>query len=141
MDHITRTPIQLRFADSDALGHVNNATLATYVETGRLDFFAPFDGFVNSLILAHLSLDYRRQVRLHQRVEVHTSLERVGTSSVALRQLVLADGEVAVEARCVVVHFDYAAQQPAPVPEHVRRQLLALQARSGSTGGTDVPVT
>jgi acyl-CoA thioester hydrolase len=118
------TPVQQRFADSDALGHVNNATLATYVELGRLDFLGQFPGFVDSLILAHLSLDYRQQVRLGQRVEVQTRLVRLGRSSMELKQDILAEGVVAVECRSVVVHFDYASQQSAPLPDHVREVLL-----------------
>ena len=119
------TPIQQRFGDTDALGHVNNATLATYAESGRLDFLGRFPGFVQSLILAHLSLDYRRQVLLGQRVEVHTSLVRLGRTSLELRQDIMADGAVAVECRSVVVHFDYAAQRPAPLPAQVREALQA----------------
>jgi acyl-CoA thioester hydrolase len=117
------TPIQLRFADTDALGHVNNAALVTYLEIGRLDYFARFPGFVQSLILARLAVDFRRQVRLEDQVVVQTSLEQLGTSSITLRQVVLAGGEVAVECRSVVVHFDYDAQRSVPVPAAIREAL------------------
>ena len=36
---VHRTDIQVRFGDTDALGHVNNASFAAYAELARLDFF------------------------------------------------------------------------------------------------------
>jgi len=35
-----RDELQLRFGDTDAMGHVNNAKLVTYLELGRVRFFA-----------------------------------------------------------------------------------------------------
>ena len=34
-----RTPIQIRFKDVDALGHVNNANHLSYFEYARIRFF------------------------------------------------------------------------------------------------------
>ncbi len=119
------TDIQVRFSDSDALGHLNNAAFAEYAEIGRLDFLGGFPALAPSLILAHLSIDFRRQVRLNQTVSVDTAVERVGETSVQLRQWVYADDEVAAEIRSVVVHFDYDAQQSVPIPGDVRSALAA----------------
>ena len=58
-----RTPIQVRFADTDAQGHLNNGSFAIYAETARLAFFRDLGSAVGSLILAHLAIDFRRQVR------------------------------------------------------------------------------
>ena len=33
-----RTDIQLRWSDTDALGHLNNTSYASFAELGRLDF-------------------------------------------------------------------------------------------------------
>ena len=35
-----RTPVPIRFADIDALGHVNNAVFLTYMEVARTAFWA-----------------------------------------------------------------------------------------------------
>ena len=35
--HAHRTDIQMRFGDTDALGHVNNASYASYAEVARLE--------------------------------------------------------------------------------------------------------
>jgi acyl-CoA thioester hydrolase len=111
---IHRCDIQMRFADTDALGHVNNGSYIVYAETGRLQFLAVLGGAVRSLILAHVAVDFRRQVVFGEAVSVETWVERVGTTSVTLQQIVRASGAVAAEVRSVVVSFDYKAQRPTP---------------------------
>ena len=103
-----RTDIQVRFADTDALGHVNNSAFAHYAEHARIEFFQHLGGRVGGLILARLAIDFRRQVHFGTTVMVETGVERVGTSSIALRQGIYAVGdtaEVAAEVESVVVHF------------------------------------
>ena len=115
-----RTPVQIRFGDTDALGHLNNASYAVYAEVGRLAFLETLGAEVGALILARLEVDFRAQARYGEAVAVDTWVERVGTTSVTLRQHVCADARVAAEVRSVVVRFDYAAQRPAPWPDAVR---------------------
>jgi len=73
-----RTDIQVRFGDSDALGHINNASFATYAEVARLAFFSDLGGTVQSLILANLCIDFRRQVKVDEPVHVDTWVEKIG---------------------------------------------------------------
>ena len=118
------TDIQVRFADTDALGHLNNASYALYGEYARIQFLKALDTDVQALILAHLSLDFRKQVRFGEEVTVKTWVERVGSSSITLAQEVLAEGEVACTVGSVVVHFDYEAQKAKKIPDGVRETLL-----------------
>lgn len=120
---VHRTDIQLRFGDTDALGHVNNASFAVYAETARLEFLRTLGEAVRSLILAHLAMDFRRQVELEDRVHVDTWVERIGNSSLTLLQHILANDLVAAEVRSVVVCFDYETQRPRPWPDAVRHAL------------------
>jgi len=128
------TPVQVRFADTDALGHVNNAAFASYAELGRLALFERSGRGVGSLILARLAIDFRRQVRIGQRVEVESGVARIGRSSITLVQRVTADGETAADVDSVVVWYDYGTQGPAPVPGDVRDALLAAPAASDAVG-------
>ena len=118
-----RLDIQVRFADSDAIGHVNNACFATYTELARLNFLREIGHRPDSLILAHLSIDFRRQVQLEDRVQVESWVDSIGTSSFSLRQDVHANDGVAAEVRAVMVGFDYQAQRSEPLPPEVREWL------------------
>lgn len=120
---VHRTAIQMRFADTDALGHVNNGSFALYAETARLEFLARLGSAARSLILAHLAIDFRKQVMFGQGIEVETAVERIGTSSVTMHQRILADGERAADVRSVVVFFDYATQRAQPWTDEIRAAL------------------
>jgi acyl-CoA thioester hydrolase len=117
---VHRTDIQVRFGDTDALGHVNNASFAAYAELARLDFLNRFGGSVRSLILASLYIDFRRQVSFTEAVYVETAVERIGTSSVTLAQTVFAASERAADVRSTVVYFDYSKNKSRPLTDDMR---------------------
>lgn len=117
-------PVQLRFSDTDRLGHVNNAVYATFAELGRLAFLRELGMTDKGLILAHLSIDFLRQVRLEDECVVFTRVVRVGNTSFELAQTLDANGEPAARFKAVVVCFDYATQRPMRVPDDFRRALL-----------------
>jgi len=121
--HTHRTPIQLRFSDTDALGHINNGSFVAYAETARLTFFNEILDASRSLILAHIAVDFRLQIRFGEQVEVLTWVVAVGKSSATVMHQILANGAVAGEALAVVVCFDYDAQLSRPWTAASRGQL------------------
>lgn len=118
-----RTDIQVRFADTDAMGHLNNASYALYAETARLDFFREIGAALTSLILARLAIDFRRQVNYGEAVHVDTWVERVGRSSITVSHTIVAAGQVVAEVSSVVVHFDYASSRAEAIPADLRERL------------------
>ena len=123
-----RTDIQLRWSDTDALGHLNNTSYASFAELGRLDFLKRNFEAVGSLILAHLAIDFRHQVSYGMPVHVETWVERIGRTSITLRQDVHAAGAVAAEARSVVVYFDYTAGRARELSAEIRERLKPFVA-------------
>ena len=121
--------IQVRFGDTDALGHVNNASFAAYAEVARLDFLTLFGKSVRSLILASLYIDFRRQVRFDESVRIETRVERIGTSSITLEQTVFASDERAADVRSTVVYFDYAAGKSRQLTDDMRDSLAPYMVR------------
>ena len=117
---VHRTDVQVRFGDTDALGHVNNASFASFAELARLDFLKRFGGSVRSLILASLYIDFRRQVAFTDEVYVETAVEKLGTSSVTLAQTIIAGGERAADVRSTVVYFDYSNNKARPLTDEMR---------------------
>lgn len=123
-------PVQLRFGDTDTLGHINNAVYATYAELGRLAFFASLGIEAPGLILARLAIDFRRQVVLGDDCVITTRVVRVGTSSIELAQALIANGEVAADYEAVIVWFDYTTQRPVRVPDDARALLSPQPGRA-----------
>ncbi len=120
-----RIDIQVRFADSDALGHINNATFATYAEMARLEFLSTLGEPVQRLILANLVVDFRRQVLVTDAVHVDSWVERIGTTSMAIAHTIFANDERAADVKSVVVYFDYAASKAMPLTAQMRDALTA----------------
>jgi acyl-CoA thioester hydrolase len=132
-----RTPLQVRFRDTDAFGHVNNAVFATYVELARvrylLDVLRPEEPFDRlPLILAHLAVDFRAPILFGEEVSVETRVDRIGRTSIAMshRMTAGAEGRLAADVQSVIVVYDYAAGRPIPVPDEWRRRIGAHEDRS-----------
>lgn len=117
---VTSLDLQVRFGDTDALGHVNNAVYASYAELGRIDYIRRLGLPATGFILARLAMDFRRQVKLGEPCRITTEMARVGTTSMTMRQVMYAAEEVACEYEAVVVWFDYATNRPVPIPPEQR---------------------
>jgi len=120
-------PVDVRWRDSDALGHVNHAVFLTYLEEGRDAFYAQAIGSDPIYVVVRLEVDLRAEVR-HQdrRVTVQIAVERLGTTSLTTRETVVTSAqEVAATARVVTVRWDPARRQPIPFSAAERARLLA----------------
>lgn len=125
-----RTTLQVRFRDIDAFKHVNNAVFFSYVEQARIRYLLdvlepdrPFDRL--PLILARVELDYRSPITFGEAVEVHTRVDRIGRSSIAMSHRMLAgtEGRLAGDVQTVLVTYDYESARPVPVPDEWRQRI------------------
>lgn len=103
--------IEIRWRDVDAFRHVNHAVYATYLEECRDELFeSALEGIgdVWDFVLARVAIDYRREITQEDDVVVvRCSVERIGNSSITLREEVRTiGGELGAEAEAVVVARD-----------------------------------
>jgi acyl-CoA thioester hydrolase len=126
MSAIFEHPVDVRWRDTDALGHVNHAVFLTYLEEGRDAFFAQHLGDP-MYVVVRLEVDLRAEVRHAQRrVTVRIAVERLGTTSLTTRETLLTSAEqVAAEARVVTVRWDAERHKPVPFSAAERAQLTA----------------
>jgi acyl-CoA thioester hydrolase len=129
---------EVEFRDVDTADHVNNAVYLTYLETARIGYLreAIGDGFLYqlSLILAHISVDFRSPAHFPETLEIGTRVPSIGTTSFAMEHVVRGgDGRLVAEASSVLVAYDYDAAAPMPVPADWRRRLDAYEERSSVT--------
>jgi acyl-CoA thioester hydrolase len=122
--------IEIRWRDLDAYGHVNHAVFATYLEEVRdewLEGALGRDGGLWDYVVARVAIDYRRELRLEDdRVRARCGLDSLGTSSVRTREeVVVGGGEVAAEAKAVLVARDAETRRPRPLTESERARLEA----------------
>ncbi|ELZ56853.1 MULTISPECIES: acyl-CoA thioesterase [Halorubrum] len=116
--------IDVRFRDIDALGHVNNAVYATYIEQARTRYFRDvleMDISQSSNVLASISIDFRRPVELSDdRVTVTVDLAELGRSSATMTHEVRVGDAVAAEAEATLVSLDPDTGEPTPISEELR---------------------
>ena len=131
MDAIFEHPVDVRWRDVDALGHVNHAVFLTYLEEGRDAFFKQTFGGEPDYVVARVEVDLRAEVRYPQRrVTVRLAVERLGTTSLTTRETVLTlSGEIAAQARVVSVRWDRRARRPVPFSEAERARLTGVIER------------
>ncbi len=122
-------PVQIRYADLDTYSHVNNAAYLSFLEVVRLAYFRRLGVTLDRLstVVVRVEVDYRRPILLEQRVEVGCSTEKIGKSSYTMHYRIEADGELATEARSVLVHL--ADGRPAPIPSQLRAAVEHLEGR------------
>jgi acyl-CoA thioester hydrolase len=118
--------ITIRYRDTDALGHVNNAVYLTYLEELLSAWLGPVLG--DDFVAVRAELDFRRELR-HDDGEVlaRASLGSLGRSSIeASFSIERPDGEASVEGRVVVVAWDPGARKSRPLTgaekEEIRRR-------------------
>ena len=114
-------PIEIRFGDTDAMGHVNNAAYATYFEAGRAGYYRAVTGrgFQETLeagasfALASVRIDYRSPAFFGERLVLGCGTTWVGRSSCGMAyRLTAADdpvrgaGRLVAEGDSVQVFFD-----------------------------------
>ncbi|MGC8876663.1 acyl-CoA thioesterase [Thermus sp.] len=123
-------PVQVRFRDLDALGHVNNAVYLTYFEVARVAYFRRLkeDWLERGhFILARAEVDFLRPIHLEDPVAVGVRVVRLGRSSFEMEYRVEARGEEAARGRTVQVWLE--GGRPAPLPEAIRERIRALEGR------------
>jgi acyl-CoA thioester hydrolase len=131
MDAVFEHPVDVRWRDVDALGHVNHAVFLTYLEEGRDAFFKQTFGGEPDYVVARVEVDLRAEVRYPERqVTVRLAVEHLGTTSLTTRETILTPAqEIAAEARVVTVRWDRRARKPVPFSEAERARLTAVIER------------
>jgi acyl-CoA thioester hydrolase len=122
--------VSVRWRDTDALGHVNNAVYLTYLEEARDAFYLHTLGDP-IYVVVRLEIDFRAEVRhADRRVGVDIAVERLGTTSLTTREtLRTAGGEVAADARVITVHWDQDVRAPVPFSDEQRARLAEFAGR------------
>ena len=121
-------PIEVRFRDVDALGHVNNAVVVTYLEVARFAWWQqllegrPFDA--EGFLIARIEVDYRKPILISDAIRVEVRCSRIGTRSFDIESRVLgADGTLFARARSVQVTMEPGLGKSRPIPSGTRAWL------------------
>ncbi|WP_067726188.1 acyl-CoA thioesterase [Oceanobacillus damuensis] len=120
----------VRFAETDAAGHINNTSYFLYLEEARTKFFYEVGiGKTNkpsiiNFILASTKCDYVSQAFAGQILKVTTTVTNIGTKSFTVDHVITTDmDQVVARATATLVCFNYAEQRTEPIPDLIRNNL------------------
>ena len=113
-----------RFAETDALGHINNTVIPVWLEQARTPVFRLFipdlDPNKWRLIVAKIEVNFLREIVYGQEVQVKTYFEKIGNSSFQVGQEVYQQGQRCAKGLSVMVHFNYSTKKSEPIPDDIR---------------------
>jgi acyl-CoA thioester hydrolase len=131
-----KATIQIRFADTDMLGHVNNANYLTYMELARMSYFTEVvndavDWNKEGVILAKSIIDYRRPILLEDHLQVHICIDQISSKSFNFSyKFVVTKQEEEItyaEGSTIMVCFDYQLNKSIVMPEKWKERIKAYE--------------
>jgi acyl-CoA thioester hydrolase len=140
-----RHDVVVRFADTDAMGHVNNANYLTYCEIARAAYYEEVTGrplplgvhgAEEGMILAEVRVTYRAPAFYGETITVETRVVRLGRSSFTMEHRLTAPesryghARLIATADSVLVTYDYTAERPIPLPVTLVSAIEAFEGRS-----------
>ena len=139
-----RHPIEIRYNDTDALGHVNNAIYFSYFEMARGGYYTtvvghPFgtgpDAAKRTFVIAEAHITYRLPAFYGEPLFCGVRVGWVSRSAFSLDYRVEVEASALGEARVVAdgstvqVFYDLAHGRPMRMPADLVRELAAFEGR------------
>lgn len=123
-------PIEIRFRDLDAFGHVNNAVYFTYMEMTRTAYFKQVGLLGNEwpspfFIIAEATCQFKVPILMSMALSINVRVSRLGNSSFDMEYEFVdtTGGQTLALGRTVQVMFDYEQQRSVPLPDVWRATL------------------
>lgn len=129
-------PLQLRWNDMDALGHVNNAMFVTYFEVARGHYMLKaclgWDWHKHMFLIGNVNVDFKKELLLTaQNPQVWMRTAKIGTKSFVLEYAVVSEknGETIIHATgsTTQIMFNMQTRTTVEVAEWVRESLTAFE--------------
>jgi acyl-CoA thioester hydrolase len=126
-----RFPLEIRYPDYDAKGHINNAIYLTYFEIARARAWTgPLGGAETDIpfIVAEASVRYVSEARIGDPLDIEMRTTEIRTKAWVWSYRVIdrRDERLVAEGRTVQVMYDYDARATGPIPDTMRSRLESV---------------
>jgi acyl-CoA thioester hydrolase len=121
--------VNIRFCETDALGHVSNTSYFIYLEEARIRMFEEL-GYGSDIknwrfIVASAKCDFVNQAFFGQRLKIETNVAKIGNKSFQFVHRILDEktGTLIALGESTIVYFNFQTQKSEPIPDDLRKQL------------------
>ena len=119
--------ISPRFYETDALGHINNASIAAWMEVVRMQYIESLVGAdpiqAQHWILASLQIDFVAETFFGADVAAAVTEAVPGNTSLTVLCEFSQRDKLTVRGKAVMVYMDSRTRKPAPLPQQLRECL------------------
>jgi acyl-CoA thioester hydrolase len=137
-------PIEVRFGDTDALGHINNATYLAYFEMARAGYYealmgTPFntgeDAERFTFLIAEATVRYRLPGFFGDRLVVDCRIPWAGRSSFGLEYRIRSEGSptlgprLLADGETIQVMFDLKRERVSRLTPEMREKFVRFEGR------------
>ncbi len=128
---------RVRYADVDAMRHLNNVAFVRFFESARIAFMRevfpehdPTDPSDFPVVLAETSIAYRAPAYYDEEVTTRIRPAHLGRSSFRTEFRMHVDERLIADGYGVYVGYDYVAERAQPLTERIVEGLRPLMASS-----------
>ena len=123
--------VQIRFADIDSMGHVNNAIYLSYFESARMHYLndllgMQWDWEENGIILLKNEVEYVKPLRLRDNAEVISKIIEIGNKSFKMRYELNVEDETYCVGVAHLVAYNYLEGKSQSIPTDMRLKLESV---------------
>ena len=113
-----------RFKDLDPYDHVSNATFLDYVMEARVRVYRALGMYARGVVgkvVVRQEINYLRPIRFSiEPLQTRTWFSHIGTSSFTMETQLIDEGQLAADAKSVMVCFDKDSSTSRPIPPEFR---------------------
>lgn len=131
MQGVKELEIKVRVSETDALGHINNASYFTYLEDARIDFLEELGISIKDELFAFMLVstkcDFIAQGYFGQILQVDTKVLKIGTKSLTLVSDILekGSGNIIAKGEATIVYFSLLDEKTIEIPYAFKIKLQA----------------
>ncbi|MEN9919054.1 MAG: hypothetical protein RL662_1490 [Bacteroidota bacterium] len=117
-------PIQIRFNDIDALGHINNNVYLSYFDLGKIEYFenlkASYVSWTEGIVvIARVEMDFILPIFYKESIVVESKIIKIGNKSAIFLQQIRNKDTNEIKCRCtsVIVTYNPVTMSGMPIPQ------------------------
>jgi len=129
---ISPHPVDIRFSDIDAFGHVHNAAYFQYFESARLYYFSQllgedWDWNRTGIMLVENYAQYLKPLLLNDQAKISLHVTKIGNKSFSLEYQLSVNDKIHCMGKSKLVCFDHLRKASITLPEKFKRTLEDLK--------------
>ena len=122
--------IEPHISETNATGHIDNATVPVWLERARSPVYRIFNPDLSprswNMIIKRMEVDFIRQIHYQDKITINSSVSEIRNTSFSVVQEIFQNKELVARSNVVLVYYDYEKQQKKEIPAPARHQLQNL---------------